>query len=191
MACTRVMLVTFMLLSWLTGPSCSWGSRVGNTYVKEACSVTTHQDLCIHSLSSFSNTAKRDPTKWARAGVSVTIGATKNTTRYLIALRNKNSMKGRNRFAVLDCLEEFGDALDNLHKALGMLRHISGELFNTQMEDVTTWVSSALTNEDTCLDGFEGQKGKEIKKLANKVTKVSYFTSNALALVTKLAAAGP
>ncbi|KAI3805915.1 hypothetical protein L1987_21803 [Smallanthus sonchifolius] len=191
MVCARVMIVTFLLLSWLTAPSCSWGSRKENSYVKDACSVTTHQDLCIASLSSYSNTAKRDPSKWARAGVSVTIGVTKNTTRYLIGLMKKNSMRGRNRVAVLDCVEEFQDALDNLHKSLGVLRHISSELFDTQMEDITTWIGSALTDEDTCLDGFEGQKGKEIKKLATKVTKVSYFTSNALALVTKLASAGP
>ncbi|KAM0027958.1 putative pectinesterase [Helianthus debilis subsp. tardiflorus] len=191
MVCTRIMLVTFLLLSWLAATSCSWGSREGNSYVKDACSVTRYQNLCIHSLSSFSNTAKRDPSKWARAGISVTIGVTKNTTRYLISLKKKNTMKGRNRVAVLDCVEEFQDALDNLHKSLGVLRHINGELFDAQMEDVTTWISSAITDEDTCLDGFEGQKGKAIKKLASKVTKVSYFTSNALALVTKLASAGP
>lgn len=192
MACTRIMIVTFLLLSWLTVPSCSWASRKANTYVKDACSVTRYKNLCIDSLSSYSSVAKRDPGKWARAGVSVTIGVTKNTIRYLIGLKKKNSMKGRNRVAVLDCVEEFEDALDNLHKALGVLRHISrGESFITQMDDVTTWLSSALTDEDTCLDGFEGQRGKEIKLLANKVTKVSYITSNALALATKLASAGP
>ncbi|KAK1412516.1 hypothetical protein QVD17_33833 [Tagetes erecta] len=191
MVCTRIMIVTFLLLSWFTAPSCSWASRKENNYVKDACSVTRYKDICINSLSSYSNTAKRDPSKWARAGVSVTIGVTKNTIRYLIGLKKKNSMKGRNRVAVLDCVEEFQDALDNLHKALGVLRHISSDSFITQMDDVTTWISGALTDEDTCLDGFEGQKGKEIKMLARKVTKVSYFTSNALALVTKLASAGP
>nr|XP_043635657.1 pectinesterase inhibitor 6 [Erigeron canadensis] len=191
MACSRAILITFVLLSWLAIPSWSWGSRKRGSYVKDACSVTRYQDLCIDSLSSYSNKAKTDPSKWARAGVSVTIGETKNTTRYLIGLKNKNRMKGRNRVAVFDCVEVFQDALDSLHKALGVLRQLSAETFVNEMEDITTWISSALTDEDTCLDGFEGQNGEEFKLLETKVTKVSYYTSNALALVTKLASTGP
>lgn len=185
-------LVTFVLLSWLIPPSCSWASGRDNSYVIDACSVTRYQDLCIHSLSSYSHTAKKDPSKWARAGVSVTIGETKNTTRYLVALKRKNCLKGRNRLALYDCVDMFQDTLDNLHKSLGVLRKLSDEIFDTQMEDITTWISSALTDEDTCLDGFGGgQNGKQIKLLESKVTRVSYFTSNALALVAKLASDGP
>ncbi|KAI3506619.1 hypothetical protein L1887_21179 [Cichorium endivia] len=187
MAKTQAILVAFMLLLL---HSCAYGEQ-GDSYVVDACSVTTYQDLCIHSLASYSNVAKRDPSKWARAGVSVTIGETKNTTRYLLGLKKRNSMKGRNRAAVFDCVDVFQDTLDNLHKSLGVLRQISAVTFETQMEDVTTWVSSALTDEDTCLDGFEGQKGKQIKLLETKVKRVTYFTSNALALVAKLASAGP
>ncbi|CAI9300469.1 unnamed protein product [Lactuca saligna] len=185
-------LVTSMLLllSWLIAPWYSWASG-DSGYVVDACNVTTYQDLCIHSLASYSNIAKRDPSKWARAGVSVTIGETKNTTRYLLGLKKKNRFKGRNRVAVFDCVDVFQDTLDNLHKSLGVLRQISAVTFETQMEDVTTWVSSALTDEETCLDGFEGQKGKQIKLLGSRVKRVTYFTSNALALVAKLASTGP
>ncbi|KAI3679046.1 hypothetical protein L6452_38353 [Arctium lappa] len=191
MAYTPAILVTFVLLSWLTPPSCSWVSENDGSYVIDACSVTRYQDLCIDSLASYSKTAKKDPSKWARAGVSVTIGETKNTTRYLVGLKKKNCLKGRNRLALFDCVDVFQDALDNLHKSLGVLRKLNDEIFDTQMEDITTWISSALTDEDTCLDGFGGQDGRQIKLLESKVTRVSYFTSNALALVAKLASAGP
>ncbi|XP_071717425.1 pectinesterase inhibitor 6-like [Rutidosis leptorrhynchoides] len=186
MVCNSVTLVTFVLLSWLTTPSCSWGS-----YVKDACSVTRYQDICIDSLSSYSKTAKTDPSKWARAGVSVTIGETNNATRYLVGLKKKNCMKGRNRVAVLDCVDVFQDALDRLHQSLGVLRRLNAETFETEMEDITTWISTALTDEDTCLEGFEGQDVEEIKSLKSKVTRASCLTSNALALVAKLASSGP
>ncbi|TQD84197.1 hypothetical protein C1H46_030287 [Malus baccata] len=58
------------------------------------------------------------------------------------------------------------------------------------MADLNTWLSAALTNGDTCLDGFEGQKGKPVKLLQDRVLKVTYITSNALALVNKLATTG-
>lgn len=173
-----------LLLACLVISSCS--SAFGDDYVQDACSVTRYQDLCIHSLASFSSTAKNNPSKWARAGVAVTISEAKRVGRYLAALR-----KGRHKMALSDCVECFQDTLDNLHKSLGVLRKLSATEFGSQVEDVTTWVSAALTDEDTCLDGFEEQKGKRVRGLINRVTNVTYMTSNALALVNKLATTGP
>lgn len=186
---TISILITFLFLSWLTCAT-SRGSDNGDTYVREACSVTRYLDLCMHSLASFSHTAGRSPSKWARAGVSVTIGEAKNASQYLNKLKKNRIMRGRNRIALSDCIECFQDAIDNLHKSLGILRKLDATNFDTQMGDLTTWLSAALTDEDTCLDGFEDQSSKQVKMLQNQVSRVTYITSNALALVNKLAAAG-
>ena len=45
-------------------------------------------------------------------------------------------------------MDVFQDALDNLHKSLAVLRKLSAETFDTEMEAITTWISSALTDED-------------------------------------------
>lgn len=170
-----------IVIMFLSSPS------LGDDYVEDACSVTRYRDLCIHSLTSFSNTAKKSPTRWARAGVSVTIGEVKRVSRYLAGLE-----RGNYKFALADCVECFQDTLDNLHKSLGVLRRLTVSEFGTQVEDVTTWVSAALTDEETCLDGFEGQdKGRRFEGLISRVTNMTYMTSNALALVNKLATTGP
>ncbi|CAK8544348.1 unnamed protein product [Lathyrus sativus] len=160
-----------------------------NNNVKEACSVTRYKNLCIHTLAQFSNVG-RTPSQWARAGVSVTISEVKNVQAYLTKLKRSANMKGRNKVALSDCIETFGDALDELHKSLDVLRRLNKKTFSTQMGDLNTWISSALTDEDTCLDGFEGKNERQIKLLQNKVQNVSYITSNALALVNKLASTG-
>lgn len=162
----------------------------GKDNVREACRVTRYQNLCVHSLAHFSNTAGRSPSKWARAGVSVTIGEVKNVQAYLAQLKRHGDMKGRNRVALSDCVESFAYALDELHKSLGVLRRLSKSTFSTQMGDLNTWISAALTDEDTCLEGFEAKNEKKIKLLQKKVQSVSYITSNALALVNKLATTG-
>lgn len=105
-------------------------------------------------------------------------------------LKNNKRMKGRNRAAVLDCVEVFDAAIDELHRSLGVLRRLSRRNFDSQMGDLTTWVSAALTDEDTCVEGFEGERGKVVSLLRNRVVKVGYITSNALALVNKLATSG-
>lgn len=184
-----ILLLVFLSLSTNTS-QIVYAKGNNNNNVKEACSVTRYQNLCIHTLAQFSNTAGRTPSKWARAGVSVTISEVKNVQAYLTKLKKNGKMKGRNRVALSDCIETFGYALDELHKSLGVLRKLSKNTFSTQMGDLNTWISAALTNEDTCLDGFEGKTEKKIKLLQNKVKNVSYITSNALALVNKLASTG-
>lgn len=186
-----------MLLACLITFPCFSISQIenGNNYVIEACSVTHYQDLCIHSLTPFANTAKDNPSIWARAGVSVTIGEAKRVARYLKTLTKSNKTtnlkKGRNIVALSDCVECFQSTLDNLHMSLEVLRKLSVREFSSQVEDVTTWVSAALTDEDTCLDSFEDQRKNRVRNLINRVSNAYYLTSNALALVNKLATAGP
>lgn len=110
--------------------------------------------------------------------------------RFLGRLKKNKRLKGRNRAAVSDCVEVFEAAIDELHLSLGVLRRLSRSNFDAQMGDLTTWVSAALTDEDTCVDGFEGERGKLVNSIRNRVVKAGYITSNALALVNKLAASG-
>ncbi|KAM7255021.1 hypothetical protein ACFE04_020262 [Oxalis oulophora] len=159
-------------------------------YVQDACNVTRYRDLCIHSLASFSHTAKTSPSKWARAGVSVTIGEVKGVSQYLVSLKNNNIWRGRTRLAFSDCIEFFQSALDELHSSLDILRMLSASDFYTQMSDITTYTSAALADEDTCLDGLREENGERAQLLQNCVLNATYFTSNALALINKLAETG-
>ncbi|GMI98837.1 hypothetical protein HRI_003553000 [Hibiscus trionum] len=184
MANANIYLTLLLLLSIL-----KWGQSASN-YVQDACSVTRYRALCISTLAPFSSSAKTSPSKWARAGVSVTIGETKKVVHYLLKVKKYREMRGRYRIPLSDCIECFQDAVDQLHGSLGVLRNLSARNFYTQMGDVTTWLSAALTDQDTCVDGFGNPKGKQAKMLRNRVLRSSYFTSNALALVNKLATSG-
>lgn len=163
---------------------------VNKSYVRNACSVTTYRDLCIRSLASFSTIAKTSPSKWARAGVSVTISQVKSANQYLNNLNKQGRMNGRNRVALLDCIEGFENALDELHKSLAILRKISARNFDKQMGDLNTFMSAALTDENTCLDGFAGRNGSRVTLIKTRVLNSTYFTSNALDLVAKLSTSG-
>ncbi|KAK2403607.1 21 kDa protein [Trifolium repens] len=183
------LLVAFIFLSYLANTSQLVFAEEKNN-VREACKVTRYQNLCMRSLALFSDSAGRNPSKWARAGVSVTIGEVEHVQTYLANLKRHGHLRGRNKVALLDCVETFADALDELHRSLNVLRRLSRSTFGTQMGDLNSWISAALTNEDTCLDGFQGENGRKIKLLRNKVQQVCYITSNALALVNKLATTG-
>ncbi|KAJ4956484.1 hypothetical protein NE237_013267 [Protea cynaroides] len=182
--------IALLLLACVTWQTLAW-SNMADDYVKDACNVTQYQDLCIHSLAPFSKWARQDPCRWAQAAVSVTTDETKRVTHYVINLKKNETLRGtREQRTLSDCIECFGDSIDNLHKSLGELRSLKSVTFDTQMKNVQTWMSAGLTSEDTCLDGFNGYKERQVKNLCNRVLNVTYMNSNALALVNKLAEDG-
>lgn len=85
-----------------------------------------------------------------------------------------------------------GDSVDQLSrsmKEIGHMGHSNGQDFLWHMSNVQTWVSAALTNENTCVDGFSGHlmDGKMKSAIRMRVTNVAQVTSNALALVNHFA----
>ena len=75
-------------------------------------------------------------------------------------------------------------------RQLGATR-LGVESFGFQMSNVQTWMSAALTDEDTCTDGFEDVANGSLKSdVCDRVTKVHKITSNALALVNSYVAKG-
>ncbi|MBA0796685.1 hypothetical protein Gohar_007432 [Gossypium harknessii] len=88
-----------------------------------------------------------------------------------------------------DCVEVIGDSVDELRQSIEELGHISRSNFALTMSDIQTWVSAALTDEDTCMDGFAGKSmNGNVKTMVRKrIVKIAHLTSNALALVNNYA----
>ncbi|KAK6155849.1 hypothetical protein DH2020_010097 [Rehmannia glutinosa] len=88
-----------------------------------------------------------------------------------------------------DCVEELSDSVDQLRKSMAEMNHIKGSNFGLTMSDVQTWVSAALTDEDTCMDGFAGKvmNGAARAAVRGRILNVVHMTSNALALINSYA----
>lgn len=189
MASSNILLILFSITIMLY---MAYGQ--GHDYLKKVCSVTRYQSLCIHSLSHFSSPASHSPSGWARAAVSVTLAETQEAGQYLVKLKTGGGgvrMRGRARLALSDCVECFSDAVSLLHSALGEMRSLERETFASQISNVETWLSAALTNQNTCIDGFQEFKvGPQVRMITSKALNTTHFTSNALALVNKLASSG-
>ncbi|PIA35696.1 hypothetical protein AQUCO_03500210v1 [Aquilegia coerulea] len=182
-------LLALVILIFVVLMRCGGSSmpKAGDAYVRNACRVTRYRSLCIQLLAPYSSYAKNNPRRWAEVGVIVTMGEAKNVSKFLHTLKVHVHFRRRQRNALSDCIECLQETLDNLYESLGELKHLEARTFELQMENVETYMSAALTDEDTCLDGFDGRKGKRVKMLQNKLVKVSHITSIALALVTELA----
>ena len=89
-----------------------------------------------------------------------------------------------------DCVEVLGDSVDELQMSIKEMKNPESRSFGLQMSNIQTWVSAALTYEDTCIDGFDeiAMNGKVKDKVRGYILRVEQMTSVALALVNNYAA---
>lgn len=88
-----------------------------------------------------------------------------------------------------DCIEVMGDSVNLLRKSFGEMSQIKGSNFELMMSDIQTWVSAALTDDDTCSDGFagNGMNGNMKNIVRGRIVNIAHLTSNALALINNYA----
>ncbi|CAK9159541.1 unnamed protein product, partial [Ilex paraguariensis] len=134
------------------------------------------------NLSSYSGPANT-PNELAQAAVKVSLSLALRASNDLAKLRSQSK---REKGALDDCVQQMGDSVDELSKTLSELKHLHRGTFQWQMNNAETWVSAALTNEETCLDGFKEVGGKVRSDVNHKITNIARVTSNALYLINRL-----
>ncbi|XP_039032628.1 pectinesterase inhibitor 3-like [Hibiscus syriacus] len=182
----------FLLFSTLLLPSAaaSKPSAPPKDLIRSSCINDCYPSLCLRTLSSYSGPINT-PRDLAQAAVKVSLARARKASSYLtnnvtVALWRS----GRERAALTDCVEQMAESVDELSRTLSELKHLRGETFEFQMSNARTWVSAALTYEDTCLDGFEGVEKKVKSDVKKKITNVAKVTSNALYMIRKLDESG-
>lgn len=115
-----------------------------------------------------------------------------NRALYQSSIINYIQMDPRVRSAYDDCLELLGDSVDALAKSLFSVAPASGSVNGNNYkagstQDVMTWLSGALTNQDTCAEGFSDVRGGVKDQMAEKMKDLSELVSNCLSI---FAAAG-
>ncbi|KAK9276358.1 hypothetical protein L1049_005890 [Liquidambar formosana] len=163
--------------------------NTNSEYIKTSCNATIYPGLCYRSLSVYATKIQTSPKQLARTALSVTLAAARSTSRLMSKLSRSRNLKPREAAAMLDCVEEVSDSVDELQRSIREMGHTGTSNFELQMSDIQTWVSAALTDEDTCMDGFdESPMNGHVKTTVRRhITRVAHLTSNALALINNYA----
>ncbi|XVE85443.1 hypothetical protein DITRI_Ditri17bG0091500 [Diplodiscus trichospermus] len=165
-------------------------------FIRTSCSATLYPDLCFTSLSGYSNAIQQDPARLARVAIGVSLSKARHLAVYVSNLSREADYGAdpRASAALHDCFSNMGDAVEEIRGSLKQMRGVvapGSESFRFQMGNVQTWMSAALTDEETCTDGFEDVAGGPMKtEVCERAEKVKKFTSNALALVNSYAEKG-
>ncbi|RZR81697.1 hypothetical protein BHM03_00007980 [Ensete ventricosum] len=168
-------------------------------FIRARCVLTRYPDLCFMSLSSYASAVRRSPVQLARLATNVTHARLRALRAHVSALRRAGAGgPGREAAALRDCVEQLGDAADQVGRTAAELRGLEalvGMEVAWRVSNAQTWMSAALTNEDTCSDGFRevgggGGTSSIRTDVCRRVGRVKQYTSNALALVNSLVNGG-
>ncbi|KAA0055748.1 hypothetical protein IC582_003163 [Cucumis melo] len=184
---TVLSLLLLLLLSLSLSAAHGGGGAVSQDLIRSSCLQARYPTLCIRTLSSYAGSVKT-PRDLAQVTISVSLSLAQNLSEYLSDSLRKASRQ--QRAAVDDCVDQIGDSVEELSNTLGVLRHLpcgdDRRKFRLEMGNAKTWVSAALTNEETCLDGFKEVDGEVKLDVKRRIVKVAKVTSNALFMINRL-----
>ncbi|KAK1361160.1 Pectinesterase [Heracleum sosnowskyi] len=153
--------------------------------MSRACSKTRYPDLCVNSLLDFPGSVTASTSDLVHISVNMTL---QHFGRALFTSTEINNLRmdSLTRAAYDDCLELLEDSVDQLSRSLtsvAPLQNHNGQAVGNN-NDVLTWLSAAMTNQDTCTEGFEGVNSKVKNEMVDRLKDLSELVSNALAIFT-------
>lgn len=164
-------------------------NKASTEFIRTACGTTTYPQLCFTSLAAHASVIQTNPKLLASTALSVTLATARSTSSDMSTLLKRHGLTPREVSAMRDCVEELGDSVDQLKKSMGEMSQIKSSNFGLMINDIQTWVSAALTDEDTCANGFtENAMTENVRTVVNaRIVNIAHMTSNALALINSYA----
>ncbi|XP_073030595.1 pectinesterase-like [Primulina eburnea] len=144
------------------------------------CSPTDYKEACEESLAGANTTDPKELIKLAFNAAVENIGdALKNST-----LLKDAATDERTKGALETCEELLNTSIDDLKRSLDKFGEFDVSNLDEYMKDVRTWLSGAITYQETCIDAFENTTGDTGEKMKQLLKTASELSSNGLAMVT-------
>lgn len=151
-----------------------------------ACEGTLYPDLCVATVSIRPNFASKALPDLISAILNQTMDQVRlacvKCTEIEKGLKSNTTLEWA---AINDCIELFNHALAELKVALAELNP-KRVRFSRNYHKIKTFLSAAMTNQYTCLDGFHGSKGKTKYLIKEALHNISHHISNSLAMLNKV-----
>ncbi|KFK26958.1 hypothetical protein AALP_AA8G315400 [Arabis alpina] len=149
--------------------------------ISRTCSKSQYQNLCIDTLLDFPGALTANEQELIHISFNATLQGFSKALYSSSSISYTNKMPPRVRSAYDSCLELLDDSVDALSRALSLVA-IASEDNGEHHSDVVTWLSSAMTNHDTCTDGFEEISSGVKDQIIEAVKDLSEMVSNCLAI---------
>lgn len=152
--------------------------------IQDLCSNTYYQQTCVDSLSRSSNST--DPMVLIRAGFQAAMKNLGEVIEQLPPLQAAAGAHPATAAAYRTCQKFLEDSIEDLHRTLDRAEMFHLENLEIVVDDIKTWLTGALTYQDTCMDRFEDAEGDAAEKMQKILEPAREITINALAMANTL-----
>lgn len=152
-----------------------------NDALKAVCSVTRYPDSCFSSISPLNSPPSNDPLRFFNLSLHAS----------LIEVSSLKSQLAESKAdpATKDCAELFDDAVSQLGRSAESICVGPGEkkvLTEMRISDLQSWISAAMTDQDTCLDGLAEMGSTAVADFKLRVQRSEEYMSNSLAILNNI-----
>ncbi|KAF3779349.1 Pectinesterase 3 [Nymphaea thermarum] len=180
-------LLFFVLMAasvWLFLPARSLHLEEDVKAASSACDGTLYPDLCMSTLSTLPNLSKRTLQDMICHIIEHAEKEVEDSSDDCASIfKGKSGLDFRQKTALQDCQELFSDTLSQLTVSVADLR---SALRSNLSEDALALLSAAMTNQYTCLEGFDYSSGSVKNAIQDKLHNVTKLVSNSLSMTTKV-----
>ncbi|OIW02497.1 hypothetical protein TanjilG_05090 [Lupinus angustifolius] len=160
--------------------------------LKAVCDVTQYPNSCFNAISSLPNSNTTDPKLLFKLSLRVAIDELSKLSSFIPKLRDNVKNDTRLQKAIGVCGTVFEDALDQLNDSISSVgNNGAGKVLPlSDVSDVETWLSSVMTNQETCIDAVGELNSTAarsvLRELESATRNSTEFVSNSLAIVTRI-----
>ncbi|KAJ4896767.1 Pectinesterase 1 [Raphanus sativus] len=168
-----------------------------STSLKTICSVTRYPESCFNSISKLPSSNTTDPEALFKLSLKVIIDELDGISDLPEKL-SKETDDARIKSALRVCGNLIEDALDRLNDTVSAVDDESKKTLNSStITDLKTWLSATVTDHETCFDAIDELAANKTEyanstitqQLRSAMSSSTEFTSNSLAIVSKILAA--
>lgn len=155
--------------------------------IKAVCSVTQYPDSCFSSISRYQLHSKTiDPEEIFKISLLVAVEGLVGLVNYTDGLVGQVS-DPLEHSALLVCQEVLADAVDTLNQSISAMNVEGGKLLSPKkVSDLRTWLSTVLSDQETCLDALQEANSTHFDGTKLTMTNSTELASNSLAIITKI-----
>ncbi|XP_028753646.1 pectinesterase 3-like [Neltuma alba] len=153
--------------------------------IRTVCNVTRFPASCYSSISPLTTSLQNpnDPESILKLSLRASHNELSKLSSSLRTLASTS-----NAAAITDCKDHIDDALSRLNDSLLAMNVSPGDkaLTDAKISDIQTWISAAVTDQETCLDGLEETESAAQGEMKQKMQRSREYTSNSLAIVANI-----
>lgn len=167
-------------------------SAASHAVLKSSCSSTLYPDLCYSAIANAAGAGAKLASQKDVIEKSLNLTTEAVEHNYFAVkklIKTRKNLTKREKTALHDCLETIDETLDELHEAVEDLHlYPNKKSLSLHADDLKTLISSAITNQETCLDGFSHDEAdKHVREvLLAGEQHVERMCSNALAMIKNM-----